>query len=147
MYDLAGASRRLSHISRPSCQQLINLPSHRPGNILHAGSRLHKGARNHVQKDLPEDYSKWISEMISLCFDLSTRSSTTIIEWDGFEEGCYNFFTKGSHYSLNASIRQTFNHIRALEHRLGALIKELEQDQSTVSPLRDLSHFHFRYAV
>lgn len=108
---------------------------HRPSVVLHANTRLFRNLKRHDRKQLPEEYSKWISDMISLCFDISSQTSAAILEWENFKEECLQFFMKESYFPLKSSIAQTFNHIRELEHLLQALIKELEQDQNTVRTL------------
>ncbi|ROW08464.1 hypothetical protein VMCG_03212 [Cytospora schulzeri] len=115
-----------------------NVKSHRPHIILKNNSRQHRSRMRHVEAQIPEEYSQWISDMISLCFDLATQTSTTIMEWDGFKQECFQFFPKDSYFPMVSSIGQTVNDIRVLKHRLDAMIKELEQDQSTLS-----SHFEF----
>lgn len=116
---------------------LYEISSHRPDIILATYAGLHRSKKHLFQAQLPEVYSRWICNMKSLCFDLVAQTSTTITEWDGFEQRCRHIFPKGTLSPLNTSIGQTINNIRVLTDRLHSMIAELERDQTTVSlPLK-----------
>lgn len=112
---------------------LIDTSSHRPGIILDGKSELRGRRNSRAEKQLPAEYRTWIGDMRAICTDLSTRTHTTVMQWDGFKGECTQFFPANPLFPPNTSIGQTFNRIRVLEYRLEALIKELDQDQYTVN--------------
>lgn len=108
---------------------LIETSSHRPGVVLDTSFGKKK---IELEKQLQEDYPRWIVYMMACCSDLAIQASTTVSEWDSFEKECLGLFPNDLCFPLTHSIGQTISRIKGLKDRLNELKGELKQNQVTV---------------